>query len=164
MISSRWCSGCRAHCSPRWRNASAAACRFARGLAQALGEAGLLVVSGLARGIDSAAHDGALATGTAAAIAGGIALLPRIVSTEFIAEMERDIQRFHEAGLMILDIKWGNIVIGHDGQPWWLDFDMTEDHSELPKEYFDVLAELDVQRFMEMFGTTYQTPQAKLCA
>lgn len=54
------------------RNASAAACRFARGLAQALGEAGLLVVSGLARGIDSAAHDGALATGTAGVIAGGI--------------------------------------------------------------------------------------------
>ena len=54
------------------RNASAAACRFARGLAQALGEAGLLVVSGLARGIDSAAHDGALETGTAGVIAGGI--------------------------------------------------------------------------------------------
>ena len=54
------------------RNASAAACRFARGLAQALGEEGLLVVSGLARGIDSAAHDGALATGTAGVIAGGI--------------------------------------------------------------------------------------------
>ncbi|HTU10030.1 MAG TPA: DNA-processing protein DprA [Allosphingosinicella sp.] len=54
------------------RNASAAACRYARGLAQALGEAGLLVVSGLARGIDSAAHDGSLATGTAGVIAGGI--------------------------------------------------------------------------------------------
>jgi len=41
-------------------------------LAQALGEAGVVVVSGLARGIDSAAHDGALATGTIAVIAGGI--------------------------------------------------------------------------------------------
>ena len=54
------------------RNASAAACRFARQLAQALGEAGAVVVSGLARGIDSAAHDGALDTGTIAVIAGGI--------------------------------------------------------------------------------------------
>ncbi len=54
------------------RNASAAACRFARMLAQALGEAGVVVVSGLARGIDSAAHDGALATGTIGVIAGGI--------------------------------------------------------------------------------------------
>jgi DNA processing protein len=54
------------------RNASAAACRFARSLAQALGEAGNVVVSGLARGIDSAAHDGAIATGTIAVVAGGI--------------------------------------------------------------------------------------------
>jgi DNA processing protein len=54
------------------RNASAAACRFARSLAQALGEAGTVVVSGLARGIDSAAHDGSLDTGTIAVVAGGI--------------------------------------------------------------------------------------------
>lgn len=54
------------------RNASAAACRFARGLAHDLGQQDLVVVSGLARGIDSAAHDGALATGTVGVIAGGI--------------------------------------------------------------------------------------------
>ena len=54
------------------RNASAAACRFARILAQQLGAAGTVVVSGLARGIDTAAHDGALETGTIAVIAGGI--------------------------------------------------------------------------------------------
>jgi len=54
------------------RNASAAACRFARSLAHDLGGERLVVVSGLARGIDSAAHDGALETGTIAVIAGGI--------------------------------------------------------------------------------------------
>jgi DNA processing protein len=54
------------------RNASAAACRFARGLSHDLGQQDLVVVSGLARGIDSAAHDGALATGTIGVIAGGI--------------------------------------------------------------------------------------------
>jgi DNA processing protein len=54
------------------RNASAAACRFARGLARDLGRQGLVVVSGLARGIDSAAHDGALETGTIGVVAGGI--------------------------------------------------------------------------------------------
>jgi DNA processing protein len=54
------------------RNASAAACRFARGLAHDLGQDGLVVVSGLARGIDSAAHDGALESGTIGVIAGGI--------------------------------------------------------------------------------------------
>jgi DNA processing protein len=54
------------------RNASAAASRFARGLAHDLGQHDLVVVSGLARGIDSAAHDGALETGTIAVVAGGI--------------------------------------------------------------------------------------------
>lgn len=54
------------------RNASAAACRFARGLAHDLGQHELVVVSGLARGIDSAAHDGSFATGTIGVVAGGI--------------------------------------------------------------------------------------------
>lgn len=54
------------------RNASAAACRFARGLAQQLASEGATVVSGLARGIDTAAHVGALQGGTVAVIASGI--------------------------------------------------------------------------------------------
>ena len=54
------------------RVASAAGQRFARGLAAELGAAGLVVVSGLARGIDGAAHEGALPTGTAAVLGGGV--------------------------------------------------------------------------------------------
>lgn len=54
------------------RNASAAACRFARQLAIGLGEAGATVVSGLARGIDTAAHVGSLPSGTIGVIASGI--------------------------------------------------------------------------------------------
>ncbi|GAA0744549.1 DNA-protecting protein DprA [Sphingomonas sp. ABOLD] len=54
------------------RNASAAACRFARQLAIGLVEQGVTVVSGLARGIDTAAHQGALAGGTVGVIASGI--------------------------------------------------------------------------------------------
>ncbi len=54
------------------RVASAAGQRFARDLARDLGEAGLIVVSGLARGIDAAAHAGSLATGAVAVLAGGV--------------------------------------------------------------------------------------------
>ncbi len=54
------------------RVASSAGQRFARELAADLGRAGLVVVSGLARGVDGAAHEGALATGTAAVLAGGV--------------------------------------------------------------------------------------------
>jgi DNA processing protein len=53
------------------RNASAAACRFARMLAHDLAAEGASVISGLARGIDTAAHEGAGAA-TIAVIAGGI--------------------------------------------------------------------------------------------
>ena len=54
------------------RNASAAACRFARQLAAELVREQVSVVSGLARGIDTAAHVGSLDGGTIAVIAGGI--------------------------------------------------------------------------------------------
>lgn len=54
------------------RNASSLGLRMARKLAEGLGEAGITVVSGLARGIDAAAHLAALPTGTVAVMAGGV--------------------------------------------------------------------------------------------
>lgn len=54
------------------RVASAAGQRFARGLAAELGQAGQIVVSGMARGIDASAHEGALPHGTVAVLGGGI--------------------------------------------------------------------------------------------
>ncbi len=54
------------------RNASALGRKLAETLARDLGKAGLVVVSGLARGIDAAAHEGALASGTCAVVAGGV--------------------------------------------------------------------------------------------
>ncbi|KWV95245.1 DNA-processing protein DprA [Erythrobacter sp. AP23] len=53
------------------RNASAAAVKLARDFAQGLAEAGFTVVSGLARGIDGAAHEGAFPA-TIGVIASGI--------------------------------------------------------------------------------------------
>ena len=54
------------------RNASALARKFADTLSRELGFAGLVVVSGLARGIDTSAHEAALAVGTVAVVAGGV--------------------------------------------------------------------------------------------
>ena len=54
------------------RNASANGRRFCRDLAAALGQGGIVVVSGLARGIDAAAHLGAIETGSVAVVAGGV--------------------------------------------------------------------------------------------
>lgn len=78
------------------RNASAAACRFARQLAQDLGSAGTVIVSGLARGIDTAAHDGSLDTGTIGVIAGGIDIF-------YPPENEARQQAIAERGLLIAE-------------------------------------------------------------
>jgi DNA processing protein len=57
------------------RNASALGRKLAERLANDLGQAGFVVASGLARGIDTAAHAGSLANGTCAAVAGGIDII-----------------------------------------------------------------------------------------
>ena len=54
------------------RNASINGSRFAKKLTSDLGAAGFTVISGMARGIDAAAHEGALPTGTIAVLAGGV--------------------------------------------------------------------------------------------
>jgi DNA processing protein len=54
------------------RNASALGRKFARQLAAELARAGFLIVSGLARGIDTAAHESSLPVATAAVLAGGL--------------------------------------------------------------------------------------------
>ena len=82
------------------RNASAAACRFARGLAHDLGQDGVVVVSGLARGVDSAAHDGALATGTIGVIAGGIDVV-------YPPENRERQQALYDRGLVIAEMPPG---------------------------------------------------------
>ena len=82
------------------RNASAAACRFARGLAHDLGQDGIVVVSGLARGIDSAAHDGALDTGTIGIVAGGVDIF-------YPPENEERQKALYERGLVLAEMPPG---------------------------------------------------------
>jgi DNA processing protein len=53
------------------RNASAAGLKITQQFARGLGEAGFATVSGLARGIDAAAHRASLTSGTIAVLAGG---------------------------------------------------------------------------------------------
>ena len=73
-----WCLGETAHLNTPTiaivgaRNASSLGTRTARRLAADLGAAGFTVVSGLARGVDTAAHIAALDTGTVAVMAGGV--------------------------------------------------------------------------------------------
>lgn len=71
------------------RQASAAGHKLTRQFAHGLGHAGYVVVSGLARGIDAAAHEAALDTGTVAVVAGGVDIVyppENTILTQAIAE------------------------------------------------------------------------------
>ena len=76
------------------RSASSLGLRMARRLGTELGEAGHVVVSGLARGIDAAAHAGALPHGTVAVFAGGVDVI-------YPAENAALAQEIGEAGLIL---------------------------------------------------------------
>ena len=69
------------------RNASSLGLRMARRLAEGLGAGGQVVVSGLARGIDAAAHEAALATGTVAVTAGGVDVIYPEENTDLTAQI-----------------------------------------------------------------------------
>jgi DNA processing protein len=84
------------------RNASASGRWLAEDLARDLGTAGFLVVSGMARGIDGAAHKGALATGTAAVLTGG-------VDNIYPPEHEDLYRRIAEAGAVVSEMPVGTI-------------------------------------------------------
>jgi DNA processing protein len=84
------------------RNASANGCQLAHKLARELGEHGLLVTSGLARGIDSFAHKGALATGTVGVIAGGI-------DNIYPPENAPLYQQIRESGAIISEQSFGSL-------------------------------------------------------
>jgi DNA processing protein len=72
------------------RNASAAGQKLTAIIASGLGEAGYVVVSGLARGIDAAAHKASLSTGTVAVLAGG---MDRIYPSENVPLAEAIVER-----------------------------------------------------------------------
>ena len=69
------------------RNASSLGLRMARRLAETLAEAGFVVVTGLARGIDAEAHEAALVTGTVAVQAGGVDVIYPVENTELAGKI-----------------------------------------------------------------------------
>jgi DNA processing protein len=108
------------------RNASLAGRKMATMMARGLGEAGYVVVSGLARGIDAAAHEASLDTGTIAVFAGGLdrlyppenaGLAARIVETggALVSEMpfgwEPRARDFPRRNRLISGIALGVVVI-----------------------------------------------------
>ena len=89
------------------RNASGAGLKFAGQLARDLGEAGFVVISGLARGIDQAAHRATIESGTVAVLAGGH---DRI----YPAEHEDLLAALLDQGGAISEMPLGHVPRAHD--------------------------------------------------
>lgn len=89
------------------RNASAAGLKFTGRLARELGEADFAIVSGLARGIDTAAHEASIETGTIAVLAGG---LDEIYPPQNIALAHRIIER----GALVSEMPLGWVARARD--------------------------------------------------
>ncbi|MEZ5676040.1 DNA processing protein [Thalassovita litoralis] len=82
------------------RNASSLGTRMAKGLAKDLAKRGYVVVSGLARGIDTAAHAATLDTGTIAVMAGGVDVI-------YPAENTRLGEEIVKTGLRLSELPFG---------------------------------------------------------
>ncbi|PCJ02377.1 MAG: DNA-protecting protein DprA [Alphaproteobacteria bacterium] len=82
------------------RNASINGCKFARKIAHELGARGQTITSGLARGIDTAAHEGSIDTGTIAVVASGIDVV-------YPEENQKLYEEIAEKGLIIAENKLG---------------------------------------------------------
>ena len=82
------------------RNATFHACKFAEKIAEDLGQNGVTIASGLARGVDAAAHRGSLKTGTVAVIAGGM-------SDIYPAENSALYQQIYKSGIVVSEAPFG---------------------------------------------------------
>lgn len=82
------------------RNASINGCRFTRKIASDLGKENITIISGLARGIDTAAHQASLDSGTIAVIAGGI-------DNIYPSENKSLYEEIFEKGIVITEQKIG---------------------------------------------------------
>ncbi|MEI8320650.1 MAG: DNA-processing protein DprA [Alphaproteobacteria bacterium] len=82
------------------RNASSHSCRLAFKIAATMGKADWVVASGLARGIDTAAHKGALETGTLAVIGGGI-------DNVYPEENKVLYEKISQEGLLLTEVPYG---------------------------------------------------------
>jgi DNA processing protein len=89
------------------RNASGAGLKFAQSLARDLADAGFVIISGLARGIDQAAHRASMAGGTVAVFAGG---QDRI----YPPEHEDLLFALLETGAAISEMPLGHVARAHD--------------------------------------------------
>jgi SAM-dependent methyltransferase len=94
-------------------------------------------------------------------------LLAEVVDDGFLEQLFCFLMEAHARGIAIVDIKYGNVLIGTDGCPWWIDFDLSTRFRNTRSAVFRVLRDADREAFNLHFGTeklTRRGIQARITA
>ncbi len=85
----------------------------------------------------------------------GTRVLAEVVDQQFLRELFQELCRIHQAGVLDLDVKYGNIIKEIKTQrPYWIDFEHATLYTKLSPNAFRILSRRDVIKFNQFFGTT----------
>ena len=91
-------------------------------------------------------------------IEAGRRLLLNVVTDDFLENLYRTLQRVHRAGVALMDVKFGNILIeATSREPWLIDFDKASSPWLFGKFLFSLLRDYDTEQFNSIFGTKHIT-------
>ncbi len=90
----------------------------------------------------------------------GKRVLRTVVGEEFIDKLYAELCKMHAAGVIGIDIHYGNIIIESEtGEPYWIDFDHSTYHPQPASHLFQVMRSRDIERFNLFFGTSKTAPE-----
>jgi len=99
-------------------------------------------------------------------IKNGRKFLNKVVNTEFIEKLYNELRKIHSSGVLIRDIKYGNVIIEkRTVSPYLIDFDGSIVLNKIEKNIFRVLFDHDIELFNLHFGTkklTYKKIREKI--
>ncbi len=84
-------------------------------------------------------------------------VLSQVVDDAFVEKLFCFVLEAHARGVAVVDIKYGNIMVGTDGDPWWIDFDLCKRFRGTGSAVFRVFRDADRATFNLHFSTEKPT-------
>jgi hypothetical protein len=87
----------------------------------------------------------------------GRRVLPEVVEPGFVEQLFELLLEIHARGILVQDIKFGNVIIGPDGKPWLFDFENAARYPWAPDILFRSLRDEEIETFNFHYGTSKTT-------
>lgn len=87
-----------------------------------------------------------------AVLARGTALLERCFPVSFFQQMEQQIDAMHRCGVVKLSLTFGNIIVDHQGRPWFIDLENSFALQRASGSIFRRLRDQDRQKYNRIYG------------